>query len=103
MRVVHREQQYPWAQFLQSEIHQFRLPWWTTRIHCGFPLLAEGQIGAFYPLNLLFLFFLPLKWAYNYEILFQYVLGALFFFFFMCPPQILRKGTIFSKFIFLFF
>ena len=98
----HREQQYPWAQFLQSEIHQFRLPWWTTRIHCGFPLLAEGQIGAFYPLNLLFLFFLPIKWAYNYEILFQYFLGALFFYFYMRRSDVSRWGSFFATLIYLF-
>lgn len=98
----HREQQYPWAQFLQSEIHQFRLPWWTSRIQCGFPLLAEGQIGAFYPLNLLFLFFLPLKWAYNYEILFQYLLGALFFYFYMRRSEVSRWGAFFATIIYLF-
>lgn len=76
----HWEQQYPWAVFLQEQIRQFKLPWWTPDIHCGFPLLAEGQIGAFYPLNLIFFFFLPSKIAFNYIILFQYWLGAVIFY-----------------------
>lgn len=98
----HREQQYPWAQFLQSEIRHFRFPWWTTRIHCGFPLLAEGQIGAFYPLNLLFLFFLPIKLAYNYEILFQYLLGALLFYAYLRRSAVSDWGSFFAALIYLF-
>src|SRR3990167_5921123 len=79
----HREQQYPWAKFYQDQIRHFMLPWWTTHIHSGFPLLAEGQIGAFYPLNFLFFFFLPAKIAYNGLILFQYFLGGVFFYFYL--------------------
>ncbi len=98
----HREQQYPWAQFYQSAIRHFHLPWWTTRIHCGFPLLAEGQIGAFYPLNFIFLFFLPLKIAYNYEILFQYFLGALLFYSYLRRSGISDWGSFFAALIYLF-
>ena len=79
----HREQQYPWAKFYQEQIRHFSLPWWTPDFHCGFPLLAEGQIGAFYPLNYLFFLILPVKIAYNYIILFQYWLGAAFFYAFL--------------------
>src|SRR3989338_2271360 len=39
----HREQHYPWADFLAKSLAQGQLPWWTWGIHCGFPLLAEGQ------------------------------------------------------------
>lgn len=98
----HREQQYPWAKFYQSQIRQFHLPWWTRQIHCGFPLLAEGQIGAFYPLNFLFLFFLSIKGAYNYEILFQYFLGALFFFLYLRRHGISGWGAFFASLIYLF-
>src|SRR3989338_1959988 len=98
----HREQQYPWAQFYQHEIHAGRLPWWTSQIHCGFPLLAEGQIGAFYPLNVLFFYFLPLKFAYNYLVLFQYFLGGLLFYFYMARQGVSRWGGFFASLIYLF-
>ncbi|MBI4549769.1 MAG: YfhO family protein [Candidatus Omnitrophica bacterium] len=98
----HREQQFPWAKVYQDAIRSCRLPWWTTQIHCGFPLLAEGQIGAFYPLNFLFLFFLPLKFAYNYQILFQYFLGALFFFLYLRRREVSGWGAFFGSLIFLF-
>lgn len=74
----HREQQYPWASFYQEQIQSGHLPWWTTHIHAGFPILAEGQIGAFYPINFLTFYFLPTKIAYNYGILLHYFLAALF-------------------------
>lgn len=98
----HRDQQYPWAKFYQQEIHQGRLPWWTSAIQCGFPLLAEGQIGAFYPLNFLFFYFLPLAWAYNYIILFQYLLGGILFYAFLLRLKISRWGSFFASLIYLF-
>ncbi len=62
----HIEQHYPWAFLLAQSVKHFQIPWWTNLIHCGFPIVAEGQIGAFYPINLLLYFLLPFKWAYSY-------------------------------------
>lgn len=98
----HREQQYPWAKFYQEQIRQFMLPWWTSDIHSGFPLLAEGQIGAFYPLNYLFFLLLPLKAAYNWIILFQYWLGAVFFFLFLRRLKLDIFPSFFASLIYLF-
>ena len=98
----HLIQHYPWASFLQNQIRQFRLPWWTSQIQSGFPLLAEGQIGAFYLPNLVFLFLLPLKWAYNYEILFHYALAALFFYGYIRALKLSPEAALFSSLIFLF-
>lgn len=60
------EQHYPWAFQLASSLKHFRLPFWTPLIQCGFPLVAESQVGAFYLPNLLFLGLLPFKMAYSY-------------------------------------
>lgn len=98
----HREQQYPWAKFYQEQIRQFSLPWWTSGIHSGFPLLAEGQIGAFYPLNYLFFLLLPVKVAYNYIILFQYWLGAVFFFLLLRRLKLDVFPSFFASLIYLF-
>ncbi len=62
----HIEQHYPWSYLLAVSIKQLKFPWWTNLIHCGFPIAAEGQIGAFYPLNLILCFLLPIRWAYSY-------------------------------------
>lgn len=98
----HREQQYPWAKFYQEQIRSFHLPWWTGDIHCGFPILAEGQIGAFYPLNYLFFLLLPVKIAYNYIVLFQYWLGAALFYGFLRRLKLSPFASFFSTLIYLF-
>ncbi len=46
--------QVPFRQVLQESIKEGRVPLWEPRISAGFPLLAEGQVGTFYPLNTLF-------------------------------------------------
>jgi hypothetical protein len=46
--------QVPFRQVLQESLKQKQIPLWEQRISAGFPLFAEGQIGAFYPLNIIF-------------------------------------------------
>ncbi len=98
----HLIQHYPWAKFLQKSLRHFHLPWWTSQIQSGFPLLAEGQIGAFYPPNVVFLFLLPLKFAYNYEVLFHFALGAVFFYLYLKQIRISSEAAFFATLIFLF-
>jgi hypothetical protein len=62
----HLEQHYPWAFLLAQSLKDFKLPFWTPLIQCGFPLVAESQVGAFYIPNLLMYFFLSFKVAYSY-------------------------------------
>ncbi|HEU0237582.1 MAG TPA: hypothetical protein VFR14_14180 [Candidatus Limnocylindrales bacterium] len=50
--------QYPLASLFHEALAAGRLPLWDDRLGLGFPLYAEGQIGAFYPPNWL-LFRLP--------------------------------------------
>ncbi len=74
----HREQHYPWAHFLSARIAEGKLPWWTWKIHCGFPLLAEGQMAALYPPNYLFHLFFPADFAYSINFVFHVFLSGLF-------------------------
>lgn len=46
-----------------------RVPLWTPDALAGYPIHAEGQAGAYYPLNLLLYRFLPLPAALNYTVL----------------------------------
>jgi len=62
----HLEQHYPWAFQLAQSLKEFKLPFWTPLIQCGFPLVAESQVGAFYIPNLLMYFCLPFHVAYSY-------------------------------------
>jgi len=62
----HLEQHFPWAFQLAQSLKEFKLPFWTPLIQCGFPLVAESQVGAFYLPNLILYFFLPFRVAYSY-------------------------------------
>lgn len=44
-------QTYPAAVVIAQRLREGELPLWTPDIFSGFPLFAEGQIGALYPLN----------------------------------------------------
>ncbi len=56
--------------FLAAQaVKEGNLPFWSPQIGCGFPLLAEGQAGVFYPTTLpLFLLF-SVAWASNLSII----------------------------------
>ncbi len=52
-----------------NALREFRLPLWEPRILDGFPLFAEGQIGALYPTHPFLYGLLPIDLATNYDIL----------------------------------
>ncbi len=60
---------YPARYEYAQALAQGRVPLWTPNAVAGFPVLAEGQTGAYYPLNLLLYRLLPLTVALNYSIL----------------------------------
>ncbi|MBI4791060.1 MAG: YfhO family protein [Chloroflexi bacterium] len=60
---------YPTHLAFANALRAGRLPMWEPRILAGFPLYAEGQIGAFYPTHPLLYGLLPIDIATNYDIL----------------------------------
>ncbi len=60
---------YPARLEYAQALQQGRVPLWTPNAVAGYPVLAEGQTGAYYPPNLLLYRFLPLPMALNYSIL----------------------------------
>ena len=69
---------YPWMKVYAESIKDFCFPFWSRYFHSGFPLMAEGQIGGFYPLNILMFLLLPFKVAYNYSVILHFVLAGCF-------------------------
>jgi len=65
---------------LSDNLKHSQLPWWEEKVANGFPLIGEGQIGAFYLPNLLFfkLFSFPL--AFNIGYVFSFLIAATGFF-----------------------
>lgn len=51
-------QYYPWFLELHRHLRVFSLPFWVPNMGAGYPLLAQGEAGVFYPVNwiLIFLF-----------------------------------------------
>jgi len=69
---------YPMKHFYQKELAEGRMPLWCPEIGTGFPLHAEGQVAALYPLNLLLFGLLPLDIAFNWGILLHAILSGVF-------------------------
>lgn len=60
---------YPTHRVYAEALREFRLPLWTPEMLAGFPLYAEGQIGALYPTHPFLYGLLPIDLATNYDIL----------------------------------
>ncbi len=72
----HWEQHFAWAHYFAAQLKAGQWPFWTPLIHAGFPLAAEGQIGIFYPPNLLLYGLLPVHWAYSYSSLVHFFISG---------------------------
>lgn len=73
----HWEQHYPWAFLMAKSLKLGILPFWTPLIQCGFPIVAESQMGLFYLPNMVFYSLLPFRWAYAYMNVFHFCATAL--------------------------
>ncbi|MCK4547524.1 MAG: YfhO family protein [Candidatus Eisenbacteria sp.] len=69
---------YPARAELAAGLREGRLPLWTDNLFLGFPVAAEGQVGTFYPLNLLFFLLLPVDRAYTILMVLHVVLAGCF-------------------------
>ena len=64
-----RTEHLPWRVWAASEWAQGRVPLWCDGVGNGFPLAADGQTGAFYPLTMLLFLLLPPGLALDWAIL----------------------------------
>ena len=75
------------------------LPWWTPNIGAGYPLLAEGEVGALYPLHWLLDRFLPPELALNASIILHYILAGAGFFGYARTLGTSRKAAYFGALV----
>lgn len=73
---------YPLKDFYRSLLLEGKLPFWTSLLGSGYPLFAEGQIGALYPPHLFLFSFLPTLLAFNLNLFLHFLMAALFTFLF---------------------
>lgn len=95
-------QHIPWSRFLADSLANLSLPLWTPYMHSGFPILAEGQIGALYPPNLIMYLFLPYKIAYTYNILLHFVLAGIFMYIYVREIGMSKAAATVTVIAFLF-
>jgi len=93
---------YPMKHFYATGLRECRLPLWCPGIGTGFPLHAEGQVGALYPVNLLLFGLLPLELAFNWGILLHVALAGTFTAMFAREVGAGRGGSILSGVVFAF-
>ena len=67
----HAVQNFPYRLFFARGLQEGRLPLWTNDIFCGFPIFAESQGNACYPLFALLFGALKPWVAYNYYTVFS--------------------------------
>ena len=69
-------QNYPFRDFFARALKELQLPLWHPGITCGFPLFAEGQAGALYPLNLVLGLLLPTHAGLNLSVIIHTAIAA---------------------------
>ncbi len=67
---------HPLRGFFGRELQQARLPLWLPDVYMGYPIQAEGQMGAFYLPNLLLFGLLPPLPALNLSVLLPFFVAA---------------------------
>lgn len=93
---------YPFKVVLCETLKNWSLPLWNPDIQLGFPLLAEGQTGVFYPFNLIFSFISPTPIANNLNIVLHVYLSGAFLYIYARTISLDRYISIISALIFMF-
>lgn len=81
---------YPLKAWYHELLLAGQLPFWTNLLGNGFPIMAEGQIGIFYPFHLALFYFLPTLLAFNLNIFLHFVMAAIFTY--LLARQTLKLG-----------
>lgn len=92
---------FPWKHFVIESFKNGYIPFWNPYQFSGQALLANFQSGAFYPLNLLFIFS-DFIFSWTLFIFFIPFLSMLFVYFFLRSHQLSRPSAIFSGVVFAF-
>jgi hypothetical protein len=98
----HSFQHYPWGYLLAQSLRHFHFPFWTDLVQSGFPLVAEGQVGAFYPVNLALYLLLPFQWAYAYMNCVHFVIAGLGMYFYLRAVKLTPHGAFMASAVYLF-
>ena len=90
---------YPMTVTGMAQWRQGIIPLWTNLVHCGFPLLADGQGALLYPFNLMTFLICPAPVANNMVIVFQTLLSAILMYVFVRHIGVRCWAAIFAGWI----
>lgn len=68
---------YPLKDWYRQMLLSGQWPFWVKNVGNGFPIMAEGQLGVFYPPHLLLFYFLPTLLAFNLNLFGHFLLAGL--------------------------
>lgn len=86
----------PFRHFLIESIKTYEFPHWSKDVSSGYPIYAEGQIGALYPLNLVSTFF-PLLTSVKFTIISSYLLLFMYSFLYLRTIGFNQLGSLFGS------
>jgi hypothetical protein len=95
-------QNLPFKYELYKSLQKNTLPLWTNTIYSGFPLLAEGEVGALYPPHLILFKFLPFLYGYNFSIILSFAIAFFGTYLLARNFKISNLASLFSAFSFSF-
>jgi Bacterial membrane protein YfhO len=94
-------QQIPWRKLVIDDLKNGTVPSWNPYNFSGTPLSANIQAGAWYPMNIFFLF-MPFYIAWTILIIIQPCLAALFLYFYLRNKKILPAVSAFAGVVWAF-
>jgi hypothetical protein len=94
-------QTYIWKELAIGMLEKSHLPLWNPYEMTGKPLLANFQVGAFYPLNIL-LFIKPFYFSWSVFIIIQSILGGFFTFLYLKNLKLNALSAIIGSLAFIF-
>lgn len=91
----------PWYYITAQYIHHFQLPIWVPNIYgTGYPLLAEGEIGALSPINTAILLIFPFPLAVNLLYLTYFIIAAAGTYLFLKQNRLSNLSSLLGAIIF---
>jgi hypothetical protein len=96
------QQHYPWSFEYARLLKTGSLPYWVPQVSSGLPLVAEGQVGAYYPLHLILYAVLPVFAAYTIGILLHVLVGGVGFYVYGRRSQLSEEASSWLAILFSF-
>lgn len=90
---------YPIKIYAIEQVKLGQLPLWNPKMFSGYPLLANFQLGLFFPTTI-FYFFFPNVWAWTLQVMTQPLLGSIFMFIFLRHLKLDNLSSVFGSIAF---